>query len=175
MAASDGTGGGDTQAIVVTVTDAVAPAVTAVAVNGGAAQRSRVTEITVTFDSVVALAAGAFTLTRQSDGVALTDGRAAPQVVVNAAVVGGQTAVTLAFTAATGSSAVEGGSLADGVWILLIDRTKVTVSGERMAADYTTPSSGPGRIHRLYGDTDGDGYVGNADGAQFRQRFGQSV
>jgi hypothetical protein len=41
-----------------------------------------------------------------------------------------------------------------------------------MAADYQTPSAGPGRLHRRFGDTDGDRDVDNADFIRFRQALG---
>ena len=153
-----------------------APAVQSVAVNGGAAQRSRVTTADVTFTAPVTLAAGAFTWTRQSDGGAVSDGGANPQVVVTTATVGGQTVATLTFLPTTAASGlVEYGSLADGVWVLSVDRTKVTVQGVPMAADFATPATGVGRVTRLFGDSNGDGATDTADLFQFRRAFNGAV
>ena len=146
-----------------------APVVAGLAVNAGAAQRSRVTSPAVSFNTTVALTPGAFTLTRQSDGATVSDGGTGPQVMVAAASVGGLTAATLTFT---GTGLVESGSLADGVWVLRVDRTKVTAGGATLAADDLTPSGGVGRLHRLFGDTDGDADVDNGDFVRFRPALG---
>ena len=73
------------------------PAVASVTVNGGAAQRSRVTAIAVTFNTRVNLAASAFTLTR----VGLPNGVAGDNATVVAdfttRVVNGLTVATLTF------------------------------------------------------------------------------
>src|SRR5205823_10912312 len=81
------------------------------AVNGGAAQRSLVTDLTVTFSAQVSFATtpgAAFTLTRNSDGAAVT-------FTATATVVGGVTVVTLNNF---GGAATQFGSLADGRYTL---------------------------------------------------------
>lgn len=161
-----------------TIAAAARPTVASVAVNGGqanTAQRSRVTNLTVTFAGLVDLQAGAFTLTRQSDGASITDGgTAGPRIFVNTAVVNGVTVAVLTFT---GTGLVEFGSLADGVWVLRVNAGKVAAAGTAvsMAADFVTPSTGnaaAGRIHRLFGDLDGDRDVDALDNLRFRQAFG---
>src|SRR5205085_4488374 len=67
------------------------PRVQSVVVNGGAAQRSMVTSLTVTFSGVVTLGSGAFVLTADAGGAAVG---LSPSV----STVNGQTVVTLTFT-----------------------------------------------------------------------------
>src|SRR5262249_36126897 len=91
---------------------AAAPKVTGVVVNGGAAQRSLVTQIRVAFDQHVTLPANpadAFRLVRQGDGAAVA-------LAATVDDTGAGTVVTLTFTA----GAVEGASLADGRYTLTV-------------------------------------------------------
>jgi RHS repeat-associated protein len=143
-----------------------APQVATVGVNGGAAQRSRVTTLDVTFDAAVAVAVGAFTAT----GTAL-DGTALTGVVASfiTQVVAGKTVATLTFSGPN----TEHGSLADGTWVIAIDRSKVTLGGVPMAADYS--SAGAATIRRLFADQDGDGDVDTIDYIRFRQTLGRSA
>jgi hypothetical protein len=132
-------------------------------VNGGVgAQRSRVAQLAVTFDAALdaALLAqpGAFTVRRVSDGATVGT------VTAVGAVAGGQTRVTLTFAGAN----TEGGSLADGRWVVVANPGFVrTAAGVAMTASQT---SGP--VHRLFGDTDGDRDVDNGDFIRFRQALG---
>src|SRR5262249_44945700 len=101
--------GNDVTLTATTVTVTPLPHVADVTVNNGAVQRSRVTQMKVTFDQVVTLPANAvdaFQLKRQSDGAAVTLAAA----VTNAPV----TAVTLTFT----GGPLDAGSLADGRYTL---------------------------------------------------------
>jgi hypothetical protein len=143
--------------------------VTGVTVDNGAAQRSMVTTLAVTFDTTVNIAAGAFALKR----VGLPNGGAGDNATVgtinvSTQTVGGVTVATLTFAGAN----VTAGSLADGNWTLTVDHTKVTtaVGGTPMAADYTQTG-----IKRLFGDANGDGHVDNADFFLFRSTFGLST
>src|SRR5205823_2409102 len=100
---NDGDGGSDTRTRTVTVV--APPRVGATVVNGGAVQRSRVTDLTVTFSTQVAFAgppANAFTLRRNSDSAAVT-------FTATANTVGGVTVVTLG---GFGGAATNFGSLA---------------------------------------------------------------
>ena len=155
---------------------AVPPKVQAVAVNGGDGQRSRLTAVAVTFDSAVTLADGAVTVTRTAT-TAGADTTVVPagQYTVTTTTAGGQTVATLTFTG-TGTPLIEAGSLADGVYQVKIDATKVTTTagGVALAADYATPVSGPGRIFRLFGDTDGNGTVDGTDFGAFDASFNRS-
>jgi hypothetical protein len=145
----------------------VAPArVAGVAVNDGSAQRSMVNSLTVTFDSPVTLAPGAFELTRR-DGtpvgltVATTD-------------VGGATVAVLTFTGPD----IVGGSLADGTYTLTVradlvrDRFGRVLDGDGDGAAGGDRADG---FHRLFGDADGDGDVDRQDREAFRAAFGTTA
>jgi hypothetical protein len=136
------------------VIDRTAPQVVAVEVNGGAAQRSMVTRLTVTFDGIVVLpadAADAFRLTGPAGAVGLA--------VSISDVTGGRTVATLTFAG--------GGSLADGRYALTVLGAQVgDAAGNRPAKDEGFD------FHRLYGDVTGDGTVNGADFNPFRLAFG---
>ena len=131
-----------------------------VAVNGGAAQRSRVTQLAVTFSGVAALPANpaaAFRLARFGGG----------QVggfTATAATVGGVTVVTL--TGFTGAETV-GGSLADGRYALTVLAGQVANfdgNGDGTAGDdYVLNGTATNGLFRYYGDADGDGDVDGSD------------
>jgi VCBS repeat-containing protein len=146
-------GGIDTSAAQ-TFTIAVTPRpdVADTTINNGDVQRSRVTEIAVTFDMAVdpALLAGAFTLTRSSDGLRVGS------IHVTTTVQDGRTTARLTFSG-TGTQA---GSLADGLWTL-------KVSAAFLSADYNLG------LHRLFGDADGDRDVDSADEIKFNAAFGK--
>src|SRR5205823_13994721 len=109
-------------------TSAAAPAkptVTGVQVNDGTAQRSRVTSLTMTFNTQVTFAGSlnnAFTLTRNSDGAAVS-------FTGISSVVNGATVVTLFnFTGA----ATQFGSLADGRYTLTAVAGQITANGQQL-------------------------------------------
>jgi hypothetical protein len=159
--------------------------VTSVTINSGAVQRSRVTTITVTFNTAVNFAPNTFTLTRPAHAptsplaATLVSGTPDPgqgTIIVNAS--GNQ--ATLTFGTNNGSTntigdGVEYGSLSDGSWVLTIAAAGVSdQTGANMAADFTTPDTGgpgSGRIYRLFGDADGSGQIDLLDFAQFRSAF----
>jgi len=161
--------GGDGNDVTLTRTGPVLPKVDTVRVNDGAAQRSRVTSLTVAFNTQVGFAgaaANAFVLTRDSD--------AAPVAfTATTSVTGGVTVVTLGQFAGAASDA---GSLADGRYTLTVRAGQVSTSagsldGNRDGTpgdDYTA-----GGLHRLYGDTTADGWVDAADLSLLRQTFGR--
>ncbi|MBX7102714.1 MAG: hypothetical protein K1X57_01440 [Gemmataceae bacterium] len=141
--------------------------VSAVTINGGAIQRSRVTSLAVTFDSAVSLPANpatAFQLRRQSDNA----------VVNLAASVAGNT-VTLTFT----GGAVQSGSLADGRYTLTaLSNSIVSLGGTldgnadgQPGGDYTLVGTPANKLFRLFGDSDGDGTVTSTDFLAFRLAF----
>jgi hypothetical protein len=145
------------------------PRVTAVQVNDGAAQRSRVTALAVTFDTLVTFAgpaADAFALTRTSDGAA---------VAFTATVAlgpGGRTVVTLADFA---GAAAEYGSLADGNYTLTVRAGQISTpagpldgNGDGTGGDDYTAAG----LYRLYGDATGDRAVTGADLDLFKAAFG---
>src|SRR5207244_8657071 len=101
------TGGSGNDVVLSFAGPVATPRVTTTVVNGGATQRSRVTDLTVTFSAQVSFAttpAAAFTLTRNSDGAVVT-------FTATSNVVGGVTVVALN---GFGGTASEFGSLARG-------------------------------------------------------------
>lgn len=152
------------------------PGVSGFIVNNGAAQRSRVTTLTVNFTQPVDVATltspGGITLTRTS---ALNSG--AVGTVVQAGATGGNgnillspangnvTTVTLTFDNANGiesSSGVENGSLSDGYWQLAIP-----------SLGYSS-ALGDFELRRLFGDNNNDGTVDSIDFSGFGSTFGLS-
>jgi len=157
---------------------AAPPTVTAVTVNTGGNQRSMVTLLKVTFSEAVNFpggAAAAFQLARTGPGTPTGS------VALSAAVAGN--AVTLTFAAGVAVPIDKGGSLIDGAYTLTIFASAVTGLGGNLDGngngtggdDYQSPASGPGRLHRLFGDNDGDGDVDAADFAAFRGTFGAAT
>ncbi len=148
------------------LTIAPSPVVQGLVLGGGDAQRSRLTTLAVNFDSAAAIAAGAFSITGVSPA-------GTPIGAITAdfttQLVNGKTVATLTFSGA----GTDFGSLADGSYVLSIDRTKVTLNGAAMAADYSSASAGVA-IRRLFGDSDGDGGVDTLDLARFRQALGSA-
>jgi hypothetical protein len=146
------------------------PRVTASPINAGAAQRSLVTEVALTFSAAVTLpanVASAFTLTRVGGG--------SVTFTATATTAGGNTVVTLnAFTGAETTF----GSLNDGRYVLTALATQITASGAQLDGNgdgtggdnYTLTEAGG--LFRLYGDSNGDRRVDNADFFQFRNTFG---
>jgi hypothetical protein len=168
--------------------------VAAVQVNGGAAQRSAVRSVTVTFSGPVtftggtANAAAAFALTR------LTNGGGGVGLIAAVATDGqGRTVVTLTFQAGGATdplSNLNGGlpSLADGRYRLDILSSSVsgaggqaldgdgngTAGGDFHSAPDTAPGTGPA-LYRLFGDATGNGGVDLSDLALLRGTFNAST
>jgi hypothetical protein len=150
------------------------PVVANVSVNGGAVQRSEVTNVTVTFDSHVnlpAMPATAFQLTRQADSAGVNLSAS----VDNSGMV---TVVTLTFT----GGAVNYSSLADGRYTLRVLASMVSNAngsldgnGDGTGGDDYQLVGAPGtapNLFRFFGDINGDGTVSASDFIQFRQYFG---
>jgi hypothetical protein len=140
-------------------TTAVAPMLSSYSVNSGAAQRSMVTEATVVFNQPVNLASGAISLVQRGTGG------------------GSPTAIT--FTQGTSDNTTWnltfptyiGGSLPDGIFDLTVTAADVTsVSAPTLAM----PSDQTFTFDRLFGDSDGNGIVNNADYFQFKKTYAQS-
>jgi predicted outer membrane repeat protein len=145
-----------------------APAkISAVEINGGVAQRSRVTSLKVTFDQAVTLPgnpADAFQLTRQAP---------AGSVTLAASVSGNS--VTLTFTGGT----VDADSLADGRYTLTVLAAQVNGGnfdgdGNGIPGDNFVLTGDPAAntLFRIFGDNDGDGDVDAQDFGAFRAAFG---
>jgi hypothetical protein len=162
----------------------VPPTVASVAVNGGAAQRSELRSIAVTFSGPVSFAgsaAAAFQLTHVQTGNNVT---LSATVSTNAQ---GWTVVTLTFSGGETDpvSALNGGiaSLADGRYTLTVFASQVTAGGVKLDGngdrtsgdDYVSPTesyNGTGlHLYRLFGDVNGDGVVDPTDLSSFRNTF----
>jgi hypothetical protein len=142
--------------------------VSGVTVNAGAAQRSMVTTLAVTFSSAVTLLPGAFSLQRVGLPGAPGDNATVGTITVGTQSVNGVTVATLTFAGANSTA----GSLDDGNWTLTVDHTKVqsAAGAAPMAADFTQAN-----IKRLYGDVNGDGVVNGLDFGFFRNAFGTAA
>jgi ELWxxDGT repeat protein len=144
----------------------LAPSVSSVRVNDGTAQRSRVTNLTVTFSTQVSFATipgAAFTLTRASDNAVVG-------FTATANVVGGVTVVTLnGFI----GSATEFGSLADGRYTLTVLASQVSAGGQQMTGNYSFGETQG--LFRMFGDVNGDRNVNGLDLGFFRNSFGTQV
>jgi len=151
-----------------------APRIANVSVNAGAAQRSCVAELAVSFDTTVTFAGpatDAFRLTRQGGGDV-------GEFTATAQTVGGHTVVTLSsFTGAE----TQAGSLADGRYTLtvfanqVIDSTGQALDGNGdgiLGDDYVLAGTPANGLFRLFGDNDGDADVDAADFVAFRGAFG---
>jgi hypothetical protein len=148
-----------------------APKIASILINNAAAQRSRVTSLTITFNQVIMLPAApdsAFKLSRQGDGML-------PALTATVDNSGPGTVVTLTFT---GNNAVDFGSLADGRYTLSVLASQINSgffdgnSDGTPGDDYLligTPDNG---LFRLFGDSDGNGAVNSDDFAAFRDLFG---
>jgi hypothetical protein len=146
----------------------VQPAVSAITVNGGQPQRSRITSITVTFtaslDVTIFQNPGAVTLTRTA---ATSTGAVGTVVTIGSGLIvtpgaGSSTSITLTFTNLS-NSGVETGSLADGRWQLAIPSI----------SNYQSPLNDP-NLRRLFGDADANGTVDGNDLSGFGAVFGGS-
>ncbi len=160
----------------VSITVTPRPAVAAVEVNDGSTQRSRVTSLSVAFNSVVTFAttpAAAFTLRRTSDNAAVT-------FAASVGTVNGVTVVTLTNFDGAGA---EFGSLADGRYTLTALASQISAGGRQLDGnndgtlgdDYVLAGSTANGLYRLYGDANGDGTVNAFDFSQFRNAFGSST
>jgi hypothetical protein len=133
-----------------------------VRINAGAAQRSMVNSLTVTFNSAVTVDPGAFELRRQDGSLV--------GLSVAASVVDGRTVAVLTFTGAD----IVGGSLADGNYTLTVRADRVHDRWGRELDGDGDGSAGGDRVDsffRLFGDADGDGVVDARDRDLFRSAF----
>jgi hypothetical protein len=127
------------------------PFVAAGIVNGGAAQRSMVTNLSVVFSKSVTLAAGAFTLLNRAGAVV-------PGVTLNAT-----STDQITWNITFSGLGLQSGSLPDGAYRLRVSASAVQDSAsQNMAADYKL------RFFRLFGDSNGDRMVDRTDLAAFR-------
>jgi hypothetical protein len=140
--------------------------VESVVFNDGAAQRSMINSLTITFIGAATLDPGAIEL-RQQDGT-LVDA----QLVIS--LVGGKTVAVLTFV---GTEFV-GGSLVDGGYTLTVRADRVHDRWGRELDGDGNGSAGGDRVDgffRLFGDSDGDGDADGQDRDLFRSAFSTSV
>jgi hypothetical protein len=141
-----------------------APTIASTQINDGSAQRSRVTSLTVTFDTAVTFAgavANAFTLIR--------NGGMPVSFTASAALVNGVTVVSL--TSFTGAG-TQFGSLADGRYTLTALASQISANGQQMASNYTFGEAQG--LFRFFGDINGDRSVDIGDFGLFSSTFGLS-
>jgi RHS repeat-associated protein len=122
------------------------PFVQGVVIDGGAAQRSMVTSLAITFNEEVTLSSGAIVVDKTTGG--------AEGLVLSESVVNGDTVVNVTFT----GNDIIGGSLADGNYKLIVNAADVhNQSGKAMAANASDA------FWRLFGDARGTGFVDAKD------------
>ncbi|MBM4088260.1 MAG: hypothetical protein FJ276_02340 [Planctomycetes bacterium] len=150
--------------------------VTSVLVNDGAVHRSMVKSVTVTFDQLVTIDAGALSVWRRGPG----GGQVGVTVSLNE--VDRKTVAKLTFS---GQYVEGGGSLADGNYELRIDGSKIRSQGNGMDLDGDRDGTPGGQhvfgareadaFYRMFGDIDGNRNVDFLDFFAFRRTFGKSV
>ena len=146
------------------------PEVESVVINGGEAQRSIVTELTVTFDREVTAPAAAFAITEIGTSTTVSN------LNVNTSTVAGKTVAVLTFDPGTAVLTRTNGihSLVDGDFRLDITAAQVAEigGGANMAADYVFGDTAVDNFFRKYGDENGNNLVELFDFAAFRGTFG---
>ena len=149
------------------------PEVEQVSVGDGSEARSMVTQVVVTFDQILVLDAGVFSVQQRGATGGPVD------VSYTTSDVGGKTVATLTFSGAFVESS---GSLADGNYDLTIDATKartatdVPLDGDRdgtAGGDYQLGTAAADAFFRLFGDRDGSRSVGLIDYAYLLNTFGK--
>ena len=143
--------------------DMVGPQIESVVVNGGNAQRSMVSELTVAFSEIVGgVDANSFVLLNTTTNMQIVP-------TVTAQVIGGKTVATLTFSGA----GINGGSLADGDYTLTTLDTLTDNAGNQLDGDKDGNAGGNAtdQFFRFFGDVNGDRSVNIVDFFQFRNAF----
>ena len=161
---------GEVEDHAVVIGEAVPPVVESVVVGDGTTARSMVSQVVVTFDQLMVLDAGVFSVMQRGAAGGPVD------VAFSTAEVGGKTVATLTFSGALTLN----GSLMDGNYDLTIDATKARGAGDLAldgdgdglaGGDYMFGAEEADAFFRLFGDLDGSRFVGNNDYAAFRSAF----
>jgi hypothetical protein len=153
--------GGTGNDVVVTVMASQAGAVSSVVVNGGAAQRSMVTQATVTFSRLVAFTgqtAAAFQMARTGPGTPTSN------VTLAVDLTGSTATQTIAKLTFSGLLTEGPNSLVDGNYTLTVLSSQVQFGLQ--GGDSVTS------LFRLFGDVNGDRTVNITDLTAFRNAFG---
>jgi extracellular elastinolytic metalloproteinase len=141
------------------------PSVTGTQINDGAAQRSRVTSITVTFSTVVTFLGGnvvaAFTLTRIGGGSVAFSASASNATGVTVVTING-------FTGAEAQS----GSLRDGRFTLTALASNISNAAGQLNGGTNFTFGDAQGLFRFYGDINGDRNVDISDFGPFSGTFG---
>ncbi len=148
--------------------------VSLIQVNSGVVQRSRVTDLKVSFDSEVAIGAGAFVVTKRGVG-----GGNVPVTFTTELDGLGRTVATISFS----GGFVSGGSLVDGnydlriVGSLVTDQLGLQLDGDNdgiAGGDRMFGTSAVDNFFRMFGDTSGDRNVALGEFNEFRGSYGRS-
>ena len=150
-----------------------APTVAAALVNEGSAQRSSISQLTITLDGDVEVDANAITLIQRSNANGETG------TVVNTSHVSsldgdGNTVLIITFSSLTRN---DSGILEDGNYQLTIDHTKVRRAGTSITLeqDFVFGNTATDNFYSLFGDINGDRTVNVVDLLAFRNSFLQST
>jgi hypothetical protein len=149
----------------------VAPGVVSTVISGGAAQRSTIQEVQLTFNFEVDISGDPFTIVNTTTSETVNHVAA----VTNQ---GGQTVVD--FTFLSGPSVNANGLLLDGVYELTVGASQVSSLGLTLDGDgdgtsgdnYVFGDEAVDMFFRKYGDNDGNNTVNLFDFAAFRATFG---
>jgi hypothetical protein len=173
--ANDGQADSNVATVTITVNPPAGapPTVESVVINDGSAQRSMVTSIIVMFNTVVTIddLAAAFQMVNKAGGSPVG-------LIPSLNDVGGKTVVTLAFN----GSAVVGGSLEDGDYLLKVYADRVHASGLNLDGNgdgtpndnFTYGAAAADKFFRLFGDQDGDRDVDATDRFAFLSARGKT-
>lgn len=157
---------GEVEDYQVTIAAVVPPSVESVSINRGDSQRSRVEQVTVTFDSEVTAPAEAFSVLERATGQVV-------DLSVSAETDQGKTIVTITFLPgpAVTPSATGLHSLDDGNYELTVSGSLIASGGHPMDEDYIYGDDAVDGFFRYYGDTDGDRDVDGQDYGRFALAF----
>ncbi len=158
--------------VTVAIADNETLQVSQVVINDGAAQRSKVTKVSVSFNSDIQYQDGAFQVRNRETGEFVT---------VSVEVVGSMATLTFQQGASVEVNDASN-SLVDGNYELIIDASKVTSVGGALdgnrdgtAGDsYTYGTTDIDKFFRYFGDSDGDRDVDSVDLLRFRTSFNKS-
>jgi hypothetical protein len=146
--------------------------VQSIVVNGGDAQRSKLSSVAVTFSGIVAVDDGAFEVLKTGTGGGLVN------VLVTMALLNGRSVATLTFDGVR----TEYGSLTDGEYQLKVRSDRIHSADGHIALDGDDDGRAGGdrlfgnrltdALFRRFGDADGDRDVDGVDLLQFRLAYG---